>query len=561
MMNFDRNRLNDLHFVGKCPNEIHHARVPVELVQSAFDLDAVFVYLLLRCRPPSHRWKADYVKSELKKFGLRMGKDRVEKAMAHLKRMGWITYVVLKGPGGRRSGSIVQVHPKQLPQHLRGRDRSIRLQKDDSFAIFDFDGKTELSVEEFNTGSLLEKAAPEDKSKASQPGSPSPHVSGEWLPEDQETGEQYKSNNKKAESLSLSEERGHELIFPSEKPGPDGPERESPNDPGFFGSTIIEEEECFSESASSPLATSPEVDWNRLRELGSAARNSQEERLAFEHHLADFVFPVLTEPPNLEKRWTKPRSVEWCRVSPKAQLVIQLAEEEDWTQDLARRFVKAPARWSVAQCKALLRSLYFFEIRRRPLGEIVSENFRKKKFDETQGSAWERFVNIADSRELKSKQELRSACHNFSGGKLSDSELIDAVHSRFQIVLNGPPPVLHEDGDVYDRFHGLLVAYHRASPERWEDLLSLRDVYASEMNRLVASHPIECFVARSYGFLARWIWGIDWDLVRDLHPTIAEELKWRSEFYGLNERVEPDFSWFDRLPPPPLEAPPNRRPR
>lgn len=94
-MGFDRSLLNALHFVGKCRNEVPHARIPNEFIRSIGNFDSLVVYAVLQSMPPTHRWKTDSVRFAIREAGRHMGRERIERAMSHLNKSGWISYVVL----------------------------------------------------------------------------------------------------------------------------------------------------------------------------------------------------------------------------------------------------------------------------------------------------------------------------------------------------------------------------------------------------------------------------------------------------------------------------------
>lgn len=541
-MSIDRGRLKKLQFLSSCPNENSHARIPNDFTTRIGNVDALIVYAVLRSKPWTHRWNTEWVKKELKDCGLKMGKGRVERAMAHLNKSGWITYVVLKNERGEKQGSIVQVHVIQLPLELRCKERVIQYSRGGSYKIYDFDGRTELSVKEFNAG----WSAPKKGSERAHggPGQLKDEAPLPRDPEDWVSGDQYKGDPKGEPHTPSGE--GASLVVPLEEelgPGPHGPGpgEELLNKTSLPGGCSDGGRKGVAFSRGSVV---PAIDWDDVRSMALRSRESEECRAAYHKLLVEVVFPALKDPPKRTKRWSEDESIEWCRSSVKGQFILSCAIEEEWPPDLAKAFRRSPSNCSISDIRLLLRTGVFASNPRSELKQLIPNSQ-----DPERGQAWKKMKEEAHARDEHPRKVMEDRIRNLPSRENLTQQIEHCAKNCIGMAKEDcfqPPALECEDEDV---FFGMLCAHFRSLDgamgsyvQSWIE--ENRNDLARRMARFVASDRIGAAVALMDEIPARRIWRFDWEDVKKAHVEIASELAKGAELYGIGQSVTPDLELF-----------------
>lgn len=553
-MKFDRNNLNPVGFIRPAVKNSRHARISHEFIESIGDGDALVVYVILRDCPPRHRWKTGTVIGRLRKIGIKMGRQRVERAMARLNREGWIRYIDLVMPDGQKRGSIVEVEYQQLSPTLKGDRRRIQIHRGEAFQMFEHDGTevTEDAYKPRNVTTALNKAVIEGQARNGQ------NQEGPLLqnPEDRapgegSSGEQYKGHGDVEEPLAPSGKGEDMNPFPGFKSTVSQASVEAMRRPGSVVSTRSDGENSEANCNNVHFTSggrSLAIDWQEVREKARLAKDDYGKCEKYEVLMAQKVLPALLEPPSDHGKWTNKAALDWCRNSEKGRFILSLAEEDDWTPDLARRFVKLPSRWSVGRMKQILLARIFAHCTRVPLVDILSNDAEGRGGSSEEPNWWSKLLR--SSKESLGHDRLR---FNFFLSSITDSksdeESIEKAVNWLKNIECEYRWMSNENANGDWKFDWLL-GQHRSHQIGKLDFREIerfkqhRATWAPAMTRLVAESLSALIIARANFPYSEEIWGIDWEEARERHVRFMEALKIRANLHGLEAPKGDWLFWF-----------------
>ncbi len=554
-----------------------HVRIPTDFLDwletvpapggksPALKNDVLVTYLLLRNQGPKWKWDGTLVASVLKSRGFELGRNRVLDALTFLKDHGWTRAVVVKGNRQRAATEFLEVQWRQLPLGERRTKRVIRVDLTDEIRVFEDDGR-EVPQNNIEPKRIIPQKVQDEqdlwhscrrkkKSKPLSEESPLPPNPVYWepvrrAPVHRSPGQEYNKPLSITDPKSPSGE-GPVDLSPFEKetsPGPGGPGLEGV----AVGSVSRKDcQESAAELGNDPAPIVPVVDWERLRILARSSRECASSRREYETCLLDEVFPRLVDPPE-QDQWTKADSLLWCRSSVKGQLVLQMVEDQDWTPDLARIFTRSPGKWSLADCRSLLRMAVLGQSNRINAPRTTLNDLLRGKPDAERMNPWERMVEPAKTFDQQRRKELREKLQNYSSHRTShDEALREAAKMRDFALEDDPCLRISDDLEDLNLLLALLARYflsfqkgqHGAalvqSDPRWEG-------WTGRMNGLAASDHVAALLMRSFQANAGQIWGINWEWVEPLHTELGKTLNLQAELYDLKERAHPDAFWFSQ---------------
>lgn len=558
----DRRKLDSFNFVRTVTQTQKHARVTVEFIASVRDPDAFVVFTLLRSKGPKHRWKTDLVIAAINQQNLTMGKERVEKAMAHLNKLGWIRYVDLVEPNQHKAGAIVEVMAEQLPEPLRGKRPRIVSDPQGNLRWIDptpgHSAKTSLSP-----GANVTDAPPApkagitevgpsyprsaDASGAHYPDFPLPGNPGEWKP-----GEQY-IVNVVGESPTPFNERGSDVppgrdYNEGNHPGATVPEDRLTHQPGESppkrsGLPDSEDVESADAHPGGPL-----IDWDALARMALEAQSNPARIPEYEHFLENTVFLHLREPVTDGKSWTRKTAMDWCCQSEKARFLLWLSSDKEWSSDLPRKFVKSPSRWSVAHLKRILLTRVFLVHQKAPLTDLLNTSAKQPRDGQAEGPSapWSSLVQKSETIWETLTRRHREEVRAFRGSSNSPEELVARKEEWIQEVLENPYTTYLDENSPDQIFKWFLEQIHRplrrgVAVEK-KTFLENADRYRDRLTEYVAGSRVAMFIVESdrVDQNNRMLW--DLVLGKDLperRRRLAESLNRRSRLLGLDGTVEP----------------------
>lgn len=544
----DRKFLRDVGFIRPAIKDTPHLRIPKEFYETIGDLDAFTVYVILKSgRGSAHNWTTKRVKAEIdKRFrgegGRGVGRNRVEKALALLKREGWIRYVDLMEPNGQQRGSVIEVHYVRLPEDQRGKNRKIRFRPDGKFTMHEHDG-TVVPPKDFETKSSISKkddpaGAPESTKGAAvkdDPTQPHHRNPGERSPGDRVSVEQYKGDDGYKGNIieespcPLSRKGDSDFLFdrdddPGEKPV------EPTGDP-------LQPEPAHSQLGE-PVRVSPApdpapFDVQELWRMADAIKGDADRRYEYEAFLFDRVFPALKPPPEQESR-KRLDALEWCRTSAMGRLFLSMSKDADWAPELARRFANNCGTFTPDSIRTILltgkcpRKLSTLKdllntgrsLARDPEGNILNH--------------WKALCEWA-CEELKSvKRELQATLEQFSAHENDKALLASAV--QFRERLQNETLCYDYDEPLVLAVHSFRKAFFSNDPSshlRDPEFIARRDEQRLELQRAFASNLPFLTVARSIPNCSRVIWGVKDGEVLVLRWQTGQKLKRRAEIHGI----------------------------
>jgi hypothetical protein len=523
--------------------------------------DVLVSFVLLRNQGPTWRWAAHRAAQELKSRGFKLGRNRLEGALKFLKDHGWTRAVVVKGAGEEAVTEFLEVQWRQLPLRERRTKRIIRVDLTDGIQVFEDDGR-EVPKSNFDPKRIISQKAQDEqdlwhssrrkkKSKTLSDDSPLPPNPVYRPPVYRGTGQEYYGPLSIIVPKSPSVE-GPVVASPFEKetsPGPGGPGlREA-----AVGSVSREDcQESAAELGNDPAPIVPVVDWERLGSLARSSRECESSRREYETCLLREVFPRLEDPP-IQDRWSRAESLDWCRASVKGQLFLQLVEDQDWTPDLARTFTRSPGKWSLADCRSLLRMPVLGRSDRTDMRRVSLNDLLRGKLDSDKKRPWERIVDSAKVADAHRRNELIEKLRNFSPDGLNhEKALREAAKMRdFALQDDGLNLRISDDLEVRNLLLALLSRYFKrlcgSQDEAVMVQLDLRwESWTGQMNALAASDHVALLLMRSFQARAGEIWGINWEWLEPLHAEYAKSLNFKAEVYELKKRVQPDPFWFSQ---------------
>lgn len=552
---------NDVHV--RIPEEFFKWTARTELkdgYRKGVKLDALAVYTTLRRQGPSWRMKKDSVWSRIIEDGLGIGRTRVEKALKLLNEHGWIRYVKLKMPDGPVKGSFIEAQWRQLPKRSWANDRILRFHKGfGGFNVYERDGtpvppeayqpdKTDKTVNRASQDKL--DNADETRAKGAsvkRPISSDYRKSVDSDPVDSSSEDRYKTISIKNPSTPSEEGDDSSVPLGEElEPGPMGPGSVVGLTGESYSPGVDEEVNC--EGALPGALNTLAIDWWWVREAAVYARNSTVHRTAYHKYLVSKVFPALQDPPTDRGQWKAAENVEWCRTSAKGQFLLSCAVEDDWPEDLARRFRKSASACSLAECKMVLRTSEFAFGGLRELKALVPGD-RKLEC----GAAWKEMVKAATKRDDSLRENVERRLDNFpSRVRMNDRLMAESVR-LVDLALKEDCLAPYTTQDDASLFFNLLAIHSQQSvgsvppdPPSW--VQENHDEISGRMARFVASDKIGAATALRDGYPAEQIWGFTWDRVKIEHQNVADELKLSAELYGIDGSITSDLDMFEQGP-------------
>lgn len=517
-MKIDRSKLDGLHFVKSLPDHTSHARIPTEFLAREMNAVAALAYIVMRSKPPTHRWKTDSLALELKKKGI--GRGQVEKAMSFLNKEGWIRYVDLLDPRGRSAGTIVEVFGEQLPEVLRTKRPKLVFTESGGYSIYDPSGAI-ISMQEFNKG--------RDGGRTSKSLLPHPRDPKERL-----LGEEYKVNeieiplnphlkNGDTNFISLSEISIH--------PGDDS----SGLPPGMHSP---------SQSSVSSIE-SPGFDVKELRRLVEMAKdgNSWHSVPIYEEYLRGIVFPRLENPPP-RSRWHRLDCIDWCRTSTKGQVFLAFSNEKEWTADLARKFVRNAGRFSIESMKKVLLSREWMS-KLRTLPDLLKA---VNQSDETANN-WECLENLSKQFISKFRSDLLWSMEQFS--EKPSKSLVKEVESLRESLQSafergsGFPYAYSERGFAEVWYSFFRAQHDPNASQHWEELKGCQEEWVESVVKGIAMNEGSLVFAYAYRDVLPNMIGCEWERIRKLNEDWLKILNDHAEMLGISRRVSSNLAFLE----------------
>lgn len=572
-MSFDRSKLDPFGFVLPAEESSHRGQIPRTFYRFAVacnpikipqtkghniviaGVDLIAVYVVLRSKPASHRWKGGTVKAEMATEVLGMGGNKVEAILSFLNKEGWIRYVDLPNDGGRRGGSIIEVQYRRLTKSEAGKKRRIKFVSGRGLVMFEEDGETEVKNAKSRRTFLVPDVDPEhpygrDDEENKLNWMPYTRPSGERSSEERCSREPEPKERSAREKYKDHLDKDHEI-----EDTPSIPQAE-PGEPESFGFERAEEDatEQVAVTSQNEFHTADSVPGDelsaselvaKLERLGKTASRSLEERMQYQNFLARDVRPRLADSPEPEK-WTKPATRKWGENSIKAQIVLALCTDDSWPDTLLRSFGKQSGCYAATDILEILMS---FDWNSRK-GDSLETLIRSGK-NQWNPEGWKAFKSRVcrnrDTNALTAKHaiNLLRPVDGYSDYELAQRWIRDSA-STTDPFLMGKPNTIQVFQWLYQIWRN--GSYQTASSFEGS-FEEVKGRYRGRLMSFIASSRTHLAVASSHHQSAGLIWGIEWERVRELHEEAIRGLNLRAEIFGL-EPVESLFELIDQ----PLEC-------